>query len=460
MPTLRHGHFPWGIAGVIAALLAAPAACFAAGPPAKPPAAQATAKPGTAPADAQTLTGGSRIAAVVNGDVISEGDIGNRARLFAISTGLPLSSDVIDRLRPQILRQLIDERLRVQEAQRRKIVIQDAQIAAGIKEIETRNNLQPGALRAKLASDGVSTRTLIDQIRAQLAWTQMLRDVVTDKIRITDADVAEQQKLASQEVGQTEYRLGEIFIPVDNPANVADAQRFADTVITELRAGAQFPLVAAQFSQTQSALEGGELGWQQTNQLDPAVAKIVTQMPVGAVSNAVRVPGGFSIVELKAKREIGHEMATVATLRQAFIAFTVPLTDPQNPTEQQRQALAKAREIGSTVKSCDQMEAVAKTTNGASRPSDPGEVRVDGVNPPAFRQLLETIPIGKPTEPLISHDGIAVITVCTREQKNLGEITAKEIQNRLVNERIEMLSRQTMRDLHRKASIDLRDHGV
>ena len=157
---------------------------FAAETPAKPPSPHVSLSAQAAPAD-QQLTDASRIAAVVNGDVISEADIGNRARLFAISTGLPLSAEVIDRLKSQILRQLIDERLRVQEAQRRKIVIQDAQIAAAIKDIETRNNLQPGALRAKLASDGVSARTLIDQIRAHLAWSQMLRDTIGDKMNIT-----------------------------------------------------------------------------------------------------------------------------------------------------------------------------------------------------------------------------------------------------------------------------------
>ena len=452
MPTFRSGFASRSLSGTLALLMAlSPAASFAAAP----------GKPATkgAPAE-QPLTGGSRIAAVVNGDVISEADIDNRARLFAISTGLPMSSEVIARLRPQMLRQLVDERLRIQEAQRRKIVIQDAQIAAAIKDLETRNNMQPGALRAKLASDGVSTRTLIDQIRAQLAWSQLLREMVSEKINVTESDVAEQQKLAVQQVGQTEYRLGEIFIPVDDPANSADAQRFAETVITELHAGAPFPLVAAQFSQTQSALEGGALGWVQTNQLDPAVAQIVTQMPVGAISNPVRVPGGFSIVALQAKREIGHDMATMVTLRQAFFPFTAPLTDPQNPTEQQRQALAKARSIEGSVKSCDQMEAVAKANNQANRPVDPGEVRVEGVNPPAFRQLLASIPIGKPTEPLISRDGIAIITVCTRAEKNLGEITAAEIQHRMVSERVDMLSQQAMRDLRRKATIDMRDHGV
>jgi peptidyl-prolyl cis-trans isomerase SurA len=288
----------------------------------------------------------------------------------------------------------------------------------------------------------------------------MLRDMVGQKISITPEEVAEQQKLVAQRVGQTEYRLGEIFIPVDDPANTADAQRFAETVISELRVGAPFAMVAAQFSQTQTALQGGEIGWQQTNQLDPAVARIVSQMPVGAVSNPVRVPGGFSVVTLQAKREIGNELATMATLRQAFFPFATPLTDPQNPTEQQRQALAKARSVLTSVKGCDQMEAFAKANNPANRPIDPGEVRIEGVNPPQFRQLLESIPLGKPTEPLVSRDGIAVITVCSRDQKNVGEITATEIQNRLINERVEMLSRQAMRELRRKASIDIRAGGV
>jgi peptidyl-prolyl cis-trans isomerase SurA len=437
--------------GLITLLLAGPTAAVAAGHAATP---AVYAKP------AAPLPDTSRIAAVVNGDVISEADIANRARLFAISTGLPMSQEVIDRLKPQILRQLIDERLRVQEAQRRKIVIQDAQIAAAIKDIESRNNMPAGALRAKLASDGVSNRTLIDQIRAQLAWTQMLREIVGEKMNISEAEVAEQQRLAAAQVGQTEYRLGEIFIPVDDSTNGADAQRFAETVISELHSGAPFAMVAAQFSQTQTALEGGELGWEQTNQLDPAIARLVPQMPVGAVSNPVRVPGGLSIVNLQAKREIGHDMATVATMRQAFFPFTAPLVDPQNPTDQQRQALAKARSVISTVNGCEQMEAVAKVNNAPNRPVDPGEIRVEGVNPPAFRTLLETIPVGKPTEPLISRDGIAVITVCSREQKNVGEITAQDIQHRLVSERVENLSRQTMRDLHRRATIDLRNGGV
>ncbi len=328
-----------------------------------------------APVPPSTTTQATRIVAVVNGDVISNTDVENRARLFALSTGLPITQDVLDRLRQQITRQLVDERLRMQEVQRRKIVIPDKAIADAIHDIETRNGLPAGALRQKLAADGVSQRTLIDQIRTQLGWTQVLREELGDKATISDAEVADEQRLLAQQVGKPEYRVGEIFIPVEDPANQADAQRFAETVIGELRAGASFPVVAAQFSQNQSALQGGELGWVQPNQLDPEVARLVSEMPLGAVSNPVKVPGGFSIVTLQAKREIGNDIGTAVSLRQVFMPFTSPL-NPQAPTEQQRQTLEKARGISASVHSCDQMEQVAKANN-SPRPADPGDVRLE-----------------------------------------------------------------------------------
>ncbi|MGA3400567.1 MAG: peptidylprolyl isomerase [Acetobacteraceae bacterium] len=399
----------------------------------------------------------SRIVAVVNGDVISNADVDNRARLFALSTGLPMSPDVLDRLKPQITRQLIDERLRMQEVQHRKIVVPDKDIAIAIHDIEQRNGLPPGALRQKLAADGVSQRTLIDQIRTQLGWSQVLRQQLGDQAQVTDAQVAEQQRLEAQLVGKPEFRVGEIFIPVDDPANRADAQRFAETVISELRKGAAFPVVAAQFSQTQTALQGGELGWVQANELDPEVAQLVQQMPVGAISNPVPVPGGFSIVTLQGKREVGREVGTLLRMRQTFLPFSTPL-NPQTPTDQQRQTLEKARGISASVHSCDQMEQVAKANN-SPRPADPGDVRLETINPPTFRQLLATLPFDRASQPLVASDGIAVVIVCSREEKNLATMTAAEMRQRILSERVELASRQLQRDLRRQATIDMRSNN-
>ncbi|HUB11725.1 MAG TPA: peptidylprolyl isomerase [Acetobacteraceae bacterium] len=435
------------LAPVVAAALAL--LVCAAGPTATAHAAAAAPMPSpVTPADT------TRIVAVVNGDVITNIDVDNRARLFALSTGLPMSPDILDRLKPQILRQLIDERLRMQEVQRRKIVVPDAEIAAAMHQIEQRNNMAPGSLRQKLASDGVSLRTLIDQIRTQLGWTQVLRQQLGDRSQVSNAEVAEQQRLQAQLLGKPEYRVGEIFIPVDDPASRADAERFAETVISQLRKGAAFPIVAAEFSQTQSALQGGEMGWVQPNQLDPEVASLVAQMPVGAISNPVTVPGGFSIVTVQGKRDIGNDFGTVLSMREVFLPFTSAL-NPQAPTDQQRQMLDKARSISASVHSCDQMEQVAKANN-STRPPDPGEVRLDSVNPPTFRQLLATLPFNKASEPLVATDGIAVVIVCSREQKNLATVSDAAMKQEMLAQRVELMSRQVMADLRRKATIQVR----
>jgi peptidyl-prolyl cis-trans isomerase SurA len=225
-----------------------------------------------------------------------------------------------------------------------------------------------------------------------------------------------------------------------------------------LRAGAQFPVVAAQFSQNQTALQGGELGWVQENQLDPEVVRLISQMPIGAVSNPVKVPGGFSIVTLQGKREIGRDVGTAVSLRQVFLPFTSPL-NPQAPTDQQKQQLEKARGISASVHSCDQMEEVAKANN-SPRPANPGDIRLESVNPPAFRQVLATLPPDRASQPLVTSEGIAVLVVCSREQKNMAQQSAQEVQTQLLNERVELLSRQTLANLRRHANIDMRAGGA
>lgn len=394
------------------------------------------------------------IVAVVNGDVISSGDVENRGRLFALSTGLPVTKEVLDRLRPQVIKQLVDERLRLQEVQRRKIVVQDAEIAEAIAEIEQRNGMPPGMLRRSLQGQGVALRTLIDQVRVQLGWTRVLRQELGAKAEISDADVQDQLRVQRGQVGQPEYRMAEIFIPVDDPSKSADAQRFSDTVIAQLRAGAPFPVVAAQFSQSQTALQGGDQGWVRPTQLDPEVAAIAAQMPPGAISNPIRVPGGYSIVTLRGKREVGRELATVLSLRQVFFPFQGAL-NPQAPTDQQKRAVEQAAAVGRTTKSCEAMEEANKAA-GASRPASPGEVRLETVGSAPLRELLTRLTVGQASQPIVSNDGVAILMVCSREQKNVAEPTKEEVSNRLLQERVELTSRQLQRDLRRRAVLDER----
>ena len=394
-----------------------------------------------------------RIVAVVNGQIITRRDIDDRARLFALSTGLPMNEEVQSRLRPQIVRQLIDEKLRMQEIQQRHINVPLTQIANAITDIEKRNGMAENALRDKLAGDGVSMTTLIDQIRTQLAWTGVLRQQLGDRARISSADIRQRAEAIKSEAGQPEYEVSEIFVRVDDPKNSGDALKFADTVIQQLRAGAPFPIVAAQFSQSQTALDGGSLGWVQADTLDPQVVAVVKEMPIGAVSNPIRVAGGYAIVSLAGRREVGKQMTTVLDLRQAFIPFTSPL-NPQTPTAQQQQALQQATALSKSAHDCATLEAANKTY-GEKRPGNPGQVQLDRLNP-QMANVLKPLPDNVASHPLVSTDGIDIIMVCSRTEKNLADHNTEELADQLLNDRVEQVSRQLNRDLHRKAVIDMR----
>lgn len=395
----------------------------------------------------------AQIIAVVNGQILTQRDVEDRARLFVLSTGLPISPDVMQRMRGQIIHQLINERLKMQEMLNRHINIEPEQIAAAITNIEARNGMPQNALRNRLKSDGVSLTTLIDQIRVQIGWMQVLREELGVRNRVTPEQISQRERALQAEFGRPQYMVSEIFIPVADPRHDEVELTFTKTVINQLRNGAPFPIVAAQFSQDQSALDGGTRGWVQEDNLEPQVLDIVRQMPNGAISNPIKVPGGYIIATVQGRRVVGKQLGTIIGIRQAFIPFTSPL-NPNDPTDQQKLALQKATSASQSLHSCEAVEALNRSL-GNTRPSDPGPQVLERLAP-QMQAVLNKLPPGHASHPLVATDGIALLMVCSREQRNLAQQTPGQIADQMMNERVEQAAQQLQRALQRRAVIQIR----
>lgn len=393
----------------------------------------------------------NKIIAIINGQLLTQRDIANREKLFELTAGIHLSPEVMQHMRPQLIKQMITERLHIQEMLRRSVNISPEQIAKAISGIEKQNNMPEHALRDKLAEDGVSLATLIDQIRLQIGWGKVVQQELGTQSRITAKEVEQREKALKQEVGQPEYLINEIFVPVENARHPEQELQFTETIIQQLRNGAAFPIVAAQFSQSQSALQGGALGWVQEDNLDPEVVAIARKMPIGAISNPIKVAGGYIIAMLSGRRTIGNEMGTLMKIRQVFLPFSSKL-NPQQPTPQQVATLNQTTKYKNTLHSCQQMEDANKKA-GKIRPSDPGELQLERLNP-EMANILKDLQPGQISKPLVSLDGISLLMVCSKERKNLSDISASEIANQLLNQRVEQASQQLDRDLHRQAIIE------
>jgi peptidyl-prolyl cis-trans isomerase SurA len=391
------------------------------------------------------------IAAVVNGQVITSDDVDARARLLAVSTGMPLTPDALERLRPQITKELIDQTLELQEINRRKVVVQESDIENAIAHIEQGNNLPRGSLRGHLEAAGVPFSTLVAQLRTEIGWQSVLHQVLGPELRPTPGDMNAEKKTLAAQLGTTQYHVAEIFIPVTDPADEDTARNFAATVIQQLRTGAPFPVIAAQFSQADSALQGGDIGFLELSQLDPAVAAVVQTMPAGAISNPIRVPGGYDIVELQEVRRVGAATSSVLSLRQVFAPFPEPISGGQvGPA--QAAVIQKLVQQVRGAHSCDDMTAL-NTGYGNVRPADPGPVNLADVTPPQFQQVLANLAIGQASEPLVAQDGVSIVMVCGRQSAAQALPSDDDITNLIVERRVELESQQLLDDLRHRSII-------
>jgi peptidyl-prolyl cis-trans isomerase SurA len=391
------------------------------------------------------------IAAVVGSQVITTQDVAARARLLAVTMGANPTPDVIARLSPQVTNQLIDQMLQLQEVNKLKVTVSDDDVAAAIAHIEQNNNMPQGALHARLTAAGVPFSTLLAQIRAELGWQAVLHQVLGPGLSPTPGDMAAEKAALKAQLGNTQYHLAEIFVPVTDPADDSSAQQFANTVIAQLRTGAPFPIVAAQFSQAQTALNGGDLGYVQADQMDPAVAATVQSMPVGAISNPIRVPGGYSIVQLLDKHEVGDQPQTVLSLRQVWANYPSPIENGQVGPAQAAVITKLAAQVKS-IDSCDAMTAL-NAQYGNVHPADPGPVSLATVTPANFQTLLANLPLNQPSPPLIQQAGVSVVMVCSRGQQSAILPSDEDIANMIVNRRVELESQQLLDILRHRAII-------
>jgi peptidyl-prolyl cis-trans isomerase SurA len=213
------------------------------------------------------------------------------------------TQDIRRRLTPQVLNSLIDERLQMQEARRLDIEVSDVQVAGALEQIAEQNNMTEGQFLTMLRNRGVIPTTLIDQIRAQIAWISIIQRRVRPNVEIATEEVEEVVTRLSARRGSIERRVSEIFIPVESTAKEAEAQANAGRLFDELRRGANFTGLARQFSQSGTATLGGDLGWVRDGELDEELNTALAQMGPGEISVPVRTLSGFHILFLRDMRK-------------------------------------------------------------------------------------------------------------------------------------------------------------
>ncbi len=391
-----------------------------------------------------------KASAIVNGEVITQTDIDQRVALLAISNGTAIPAEELERVRQQVLSNLIDETLQIQAARAEEIEITQSDVDKTVERVAGNVKQTPDQMATYLQSRGSSIRSIRRQIMGEIAWRRLQSKKIESTISVGDEEVQAVIDKLNASKGAEEFRVGEIFISATT-ANEAQAQANAQRVFDALQQGGSFVGYARQFSEASTAAVGGDLGWVRPEQLPDVLANVVRQMKPGMISAPVKVQGGYSIVAVQDIRKIltADPRNAVLTLKQITITF------PAGTTRQQAEpTVARFAQGAQSIGGCGGAEKLASELNGEVVESD--QVKMRDL-PPALQEMMLPMQVGQATRPFGSiEEGVRTLVICGRDEVDPGAPSFDQVFAQLNEERVNLRSRRYLRDLRRDAIIDYR----
>jgi len=381
------------------------------------------------------------VAAIVNDKVISSYDVRERASLLLVSAGLQPSPELVQRANAQALQDLIDEELQIQETgnDRYHIHVTDDEIDHRLDAIARQNNATKDAFVQQLAQAGVGIETLRHQIQADIAWNRLMSGLYSNRIHISEQEISDTQQRIAASSTQPRFLVSEIYLPANTPQEFADMSNGATRLIEQMQHGAPFPAVARQFSAAPSAAAGGDMGWLAQSELPPEIQAAVQQLQPGMVA-PVRAADGIYIVAVREKQE---GVAQGATQQVALKQITAPAARQLQLERLQRR-----------ITSCNGLDTAIAGIDGAQL-ADLGQATESDLSD-TIKSRIANVQAGSASTVTVDAGQASLIVVCNRVTGGGGVPTRDEIEDRLYQQEMSMLSDRYLRNLHREANIQIR----
>lgn len=418
--------------------------------------------PAAASVPAQELSDSGKfvdgIAAVVNEGVVLKSELARQTAVIterARQQNLQLPPPSV--LREQVLERLILEQIQLQRAERVGILISDQMVNSAIAQVAEDTGVRFEELPDLLAQDGIEYADYRREIRKQLALDQLRSVEVTSRISVSPREI--QQCMADLEdnvVGNSQYNLSHILISVPQSATAAqfeEAETEARYVYQQLENGADFGEMAVRYSDSDTGLEGGDLGWRDGDQLPTIFSDVVGNMQAGDYSEPIRAISGFHIVKVNDIRGV-NQKSEVEQMQIRHILIT-PNEIIDDETAKQRLEDAVAR-----IEAGEDFGELAKLLS-----DDPGTAnsggdlgwRGPGSFVPEFEQVAQSLELGEVSEPFRTRFGWHVLEVMDRRTyDNTEDLKENACVQRVRNSKLADESELWARRLRDEAYVDIR----
>jgi peptidyl-prolyl cis-trans isomerase SurA len=388
--------------------------------------------PLTAAAQSAALV--DRIVAVVNKEVITASELAEsvasaQRQLRRQNVQAP-PREILER---QMLERLILDKAQIQLARESGIRIDELQLDRAVERIAQSNNMTLADFRRALEGDGVAFDAWRNDVRQQMMMARVREREVDNKVQVSETEVdvfLEQQKSHPE---AAEYNIAHILLRVPegaSPERIRQARERAEQALSEIKGGALFARVAASYSDAPDALQGGAIGWRSHDRLPELFSEALAKMSPGQVSEPMRSPAGFHILQLVDRRGAGAEVAVRQTRMRHILIRT---SEVVSEAEARRKLLDLRERIVSGGADFAELARVHSDDGTAARGGE-----LDWVYPgdtvPEFERAYEELKVGELSQPVRTPFGYHLIQVLERRSSDVSP------------ERRRLLARQALRE--------------
>lgn len=392
------------------------------------------------PLAGQTSEVADRIVAVVGNRpiLLSEVDEQINARMQSQQQRPPSDTALLNPLRRSMIQELIDLELLYQVALTDTTVkVTEEQVNAAVDE-QVRN------VRRRYQSDQeyrndlkVSGFLSPEEYRRWLTDTQrkeLIRNALLDHLRAsgklkpvipTDREmrVAFEQEKGKQKRPETVSFKQVVVAPVPAAAAKARALAQAESILVELRKGADFETAARRFSMDPASKEqGGSLGWFRRGQMEKSFEDVAFLLKPGVISNPVETPYGYHLIQ-------------VERIQPAEVSARHILIMPEITRADLDSAEARAHRVKAALEQGANIDSLIRLYSDPMEEKDVRDLPADKLLP-AYAAAFKDVPRGgytavfkleAPNDPLRSKFAVALVS----DRQDAGEFRYEDVKDRL-----------------------------
>jgi peptidyl-prolyl cis-trans isomerase SurA len=295
----------------------------------------------------------------------------------------------------------------------------------------------------------VAPISLKRQIEGEMAWERLLRRNVMPFVNVSTEEVNEVYDRVVAAKGTAEYRIGEIYLSA-TPTTRTAVEENARRIVEQLRQGGSFIAYARQFSEASTAAVGGDLGWIRLEQLQNAqLESAAREMQPGQLAGPIEIPGGFSILYVIDKRQIGmaDPRDAVVSLKQISLDFA-----PGTPIEEARARTQAFAEGVQKIRGCGEADSAALQIGAQIVTND---ITVRSL-PEGLQTTVLNLNVGQSTPPFGSfEEGVRVLMLCGRDDPETDAGPDRDsLMAQIEDDRVNKRAQRYLRDLRRDAVIE------